>query len=874
MDQGGLEGLGEQSKSEVLPAHCDPQEAVEQGALQVGTAFGCDCGGAESGAVMSKQENGGGNDVVLAPAKRKGLEEEVRSHLEMAAKERVERGEERKEAERAVRREFGNVGLVKEVTREMWGLRWLEDLAEDARFGLRTLSKNPGFTTIAVLTLALGIGANSAIFSLVNAILLKPLSYAHSERLVMAWEKVRLPSYQNDRNDPAPGNFVDWQKQNTVFQDMAAIRYRSFNLTGEGEPVRVEGEGYEVIGILPEGFHFPDPDDQLWVPAAFTPSERVNHGSHCLRVVAELKPEINLPQARAQMDGIARHLTEQYPDTNTGVGVTLVPLSEQIVGNVRPALLTLMGAFGLTLLMVCANVGNLLLARGSVRRREMGIRVALGANRARILRQLLTESVLLALLGGAVGVVLAYWGVKSLAWVGPPDLPRINEIGVNGRVLLFTLGISVLAGIGFGIAPALEATRHDVEKSLKSGLRESPVGSRINLRNVLIVAEMAMGVVVLVGAGLLLRSFVRLAQAPLGFQTQNLRTFRVIPRGEKYSQPERRITFYKEAIEKIEALPVVKSASAVTFLPLTQVRGSKGFSIEGRAPFSPGQIPMADYDVVTPGYFQTMRIPLIEGRDFSWDDHSQTRRVIVINESMARTFWPREDPLNKRIKEGQLDDPAPWLTVVGVAGDIRQFNVSTEPRPAMYFPVTQSKDARGVLRDWVVRSSGDSPALAAAVRSVIWSLDKDLPISRVRSMEQVRSTSVAPQAFNLLLLGLSGCLALILAAVGLYGVTSYAVAQRSREIGIRMALGAQPRDVRRHILKEGTRLAMTGLGVGAVAGLALSRLIASLLYGITSTDPITFAAVAFVLTIVAVAACWIPARRATRVDPIEALRYE
>ena len=499
--------------------------------------------------------------------KERGLEEEVRSHLEMAAKERVERGEERKEAERAVRREFGNVGLVKEVTREMWGLRWLEDLAEDARFGLRTLSKNPGFTTIAVLTLALGIGANSAIFSLVNAILLKPLSYAHSERLVMAWEKVRLPSYQNDRNDPAPGNFVDWQKQNTVFQDMAAIRYRSFNLTGEGEPVRVEGEG---------------------------------------------------------------------------VSASVFPMS----------------------------------------------------------------------------------------------------------------------------------------------------------------------------------------------------------------------------------------ASAVTFLPLTQARGSKGFSIEGRAPFSPGQIPMADYDVMTPGYFQTMRIPLIEGRDFSWDDHSQTRRVIVINESMARTFWPREDPLNKRIKEGQLDDPAPWLTVVGVVGDIRQFNVATEPRPAMYFPVTQFEDARGVLRDWIVRSSGDSPALAAAVCSVIWSLDKDLPISRVRSMEQVRSTSVAPQAFNLLLLGLSGCLALILAAVGLYGVTSYAVAQRTHEIGIRMALGARPRDVRQHILKEGTRLAMTGLGVGAVAALALSRLIASLLYGITSTDPMTFAAVAFVLTIVAVAACWIPARRATRVDPIEALRYE
>ncbi len=865
--------------------------------------------------------------------KEKELEEEMKSHLEMATQERVERGEERKEAERAVRREFGNVRLVKEVTRDIWAWRWLEDFVEDMCYGLRMLRKNPGFTAVAVLTLALGIGANSAIFSMVNAILLKPLPYAHSERLVMAWEKVRLPSYQNDRNDPAPGNFVDWQKQNTVFQDMAAIRYRSFNLTGEGEPVRVEGEGvsasvfpmlqvnavlgrvfspdedrpgvrvvlmshalwvsrfgarpeivgktilldgesYEVIGILPEGFHFPDPDDQLWVPAAFTPSERVNHGSHYLRVVAKLKPEINLPQARAQMDGIARHLTEQYPDTNTGVGVTLVPLSEQIVGNVRPALLTLMGAFNLILLMVCANVGNLLLARGSVRRREMGIRVALGANRARILRQLLTESVLLALLGGAVGVVLAYGGVKSLAWMGPPDLPRINEIGVNDRVLLFTLGISLLAGIGFGIAPALEATRRDVEKSLKSGSPESPLGSRLNLRNVLIVAEMAMGAVVLVGAGLLLRSFVHLAQAPLGFQTQDLQTFRVIPRGEKYSQLERRITFYKEAIEKIEALPRVKSASAVTFLPLTQVRGSKGFSIEGRTPFSPGQIPMADYDVVTPGYFQTMRIPLIEGRDFSWDDHSQTRRVIVINESMARTFWPREDPLSKRIKEGQLDDPAPWLTVVGVAGDIRQFNASTEPRPAMYFPVTQFEDPRGVLRDWIVRSSGDSPALAAAIRSVIWSLDKDLPISRVRSMEQVRSASVAPQAFNLLLLGLSGCLALILAAVGLYGVTSYAVAQRSREIGIRMALGAQPRDVRRHVLKEGTRLAMTGLGVGAVAALALSRLIASLLYGITSTDPITFAAVAFVLTIVAVAACWIPARRATRVDPIEALRYE
>ncbi len=817
----------------------------------------------------------------------------------------------------------------------------------DLKFAVRQLRKSPGFTVVAVLTLALGIGASTAIFSVLNAVLLQPLPYPNFSRLVMVWERVRLPYYQSELNDVAPGNFADWRQQNSVFEDMAAIEDRSFNLTGAGEPLRVEGEAvsaslfnllrlrpalgrvftaaedvaggprvvvmayslwvsrfggdpqilnhsillngasYTVVGIMPPEFLFPDPanfhlagaEDQLWVPIGLSPAELANHGSHHLQgVLARLKPGVSLPGVQAQMDGIARRLAQRYPQSNTGVGINLRPLrSELVPGATSAALWILLGAVSFILLMVWANLANLLLARASTRRRELAVRFALGAGRMRIVRQLLTESLLLALAGGVLGVFLTLWGVPLLLRLSPSDLPLFGSIGVNGPVLVFTLLISTFAGLAFGIWPALFATRYNVHDGLKEGARETAGGPGQKMRSSLVVAEIALGVVVLVGAGLMLRSFLLLEKAPLGFQTEGLLTFRVIPRAEKYSSLSQRTAFYQQALEKIGALPGVKSTAAVSFLPLSLYRSGKGFSIEGRPPVGPGEIPMADYNVVSPGYFRAMWIPLREGRDVSWNDTALTLPVIVINRACARIYWPNEDPLGKRIKQGLPGDPAPWLTVVGVVDDVREFDIATPPRPAVYFPISQFDGRGGLLRDWVVRTQGtqgNPNALVPVVREAIWSIDRDLPISRVRTMEQVRSLSLASQQFNVVLLGLFACLAVVLASVGVHGVTAYAIAQRTHEIGIRVALGAQREDVLKLILGQGIRLACIGSVIGLVASLVLTRLMSSVVYGVRTTDPLSLAGAAILLGLVALTACYLPARDALRIDPMEALRCE
>lgn len=860
------------------------------------------------------------------------LDEELRGYLQAAVDDKMRAGMSREEALCQARVEIDNPESVKEQVRAEGWERVVETLWQDLRHGARLLARTPAFTAVAMLTLALGIGANTAIFSVIHTVLLKPLPYPDADRLVMIWEKVRLPFYQNDQNNPAPGNFADWRSRNTVFENMAAIRYRSFSLTGDGEPLRVEGEGvsasvfsvlqvkpilgrvftveedqaggprvvligyglwasrfasdrqvlgrtiyldgenYTVIGVMGPGSHFPDPDDQLWVPVALTPDELANHGSHYLRVVGRLKAGITLAQARQQMDAIAHRLTEQYPTSNAGQTVNLVPLRDQIVGAVRPALLVLLGAVGVVLLIVCANVAGLLLARSSARQREMAIRFALGATRGRVVRQLLTESMLLALLGGALGTAIAYWGVAMFRSLSPVDLPRADEIAVNVPVLLFSLGITILAGFLFGAVPALQATRNTAQ--VREGSRESAGRAPLRARNMLVVAETALGVVVIVSAALLFRSFLVLQQVPLGFRTENVLSMRVIARGDKYAEPSRRIAFYRQSLEQISALPGTESAAAVTFLPLTKARASKGFSIEGRVPPAPGQLPMAEYNVVTPAYFRSMQVPLLAGRDFSWNDTSTTLPVIIINQAMARTYWPNENPLGQHIKQGLPDAPAPWLTVVGVVGDVRQFDVVTAPRPAMYFPVTQFEDKQGIVRDWVVRTSGNPDALARAVRETIWSIDRDMPISRIQTLAQVRAAAVGPQQLNFSLFGMFAAVALVLAAVGLYRVTAYSVAQRTREIGIRMALGATPGNVLRLVLSMGGALAVKGVVIGIVASLALTRLMASLLYGISATDPLTFSAVTVLLLLVALMACYLPARHAMRVDPVVALRYE
>ena len=877
------------------------------------------------------------------------FDQDLRDHIETETQDNIERGMPPEEARYAALRKFGNVTRVKEEVWEVWSVIWLEQLVQDVRYAARVLRKSPGFTAVAVLTLALGIGANTAIFSVVQAVILEPLPYPQPNRLVMLWERVRLRNYQNDLNDPSPGNFADWRTQNLVFEDIAAIQDKSFNLTGNAEPVRVEGEAvsaslfsllrvhtalgrtfnvdedvpggphvvvmgyglwvsrfgadpqivhksilldgvsYQVIGVMDRNFRFPDPAnfhasdqaDQLWVPIALSPTDLSNHGSHSLQgALARLNPEATLGQAQVQMDAIARRLTLEHPSTNEGVGVNVVPLREQLVGNVESELWILLGSVALVLLMVCANVANLLLVRASTRGRELAMRIALGASRMRILRQLFTESLLLALFGGCAGVLFASWGLRALQGVralqtlGPSGLPSVGKLGVGTPVLVFSLAISLLAGLLFGMAPTWQVMRCNVQRGLKEGGRESDSPSRLSLRDVLVVAEIALGVIVVVGAALLLRSFLLLQQTPLGFDPRGLLTLRVIPRSTQYSQPWQRSSFYRQALAKIQEVPGVKSAGAVSFLPLTFFQASKGFSVEGQPALTSGQLPMAVYDLVSPGYFETLGVPVLEGRDLSWSDTLQTFPVIVINEAMAQTYWPNEDPIGKRIKEGRADGAMPWLTVVGVVGNFRHFDVASQPRPAIFSPISQLAEGTALLRDWVVRTIGNPLATAAGVRQAIWSLDKDLPISRVQTMEEVRSSSVVEQQFTLLLLGLFAGLAVVLASVGLYGVTAYATAMRTREIGIRMALGAQRHDVMRLVLFHGATLGFVGVGTGIVAALLLTRLMTALLYGIRASDPLAFGAAAILLSAVILVACCIPARRAMRTDPVVALRYE
>jgi len=535
----------------------------------------------------------------------------------------------------------------------------------------------------------------------------------------------------------------------------------------------------------------------------------------------------------------------------------------------------LWGAVGLVLLIVCANVANLLLARASARHREIAIRLALGASRHTLFRQLLTESTLLALSGCVFGLLLAHWGVSALKLLAASHLPRTEEFSLDAAVLAFSFAVAILAGLVSGLAPALQTGRANLHDTLRSGSRESAIGPRLRGRSLLVIVETAVGVVVVIGAGLLLRSFLRIEQIPLGFQPRGVLTFRVIPRGQGYSDFSRRSAFYQQTIERIDVLPGVESAAAVTFIPLTFVRASKGFTIEGRQPSAPGQIPMAGYDVVTPGYFPSMRIPLRGGRDFSWSDTTETQPVIIINEAMAKRYWPGEDPLGKRIRQGGPDDRGfPWLTIAGIVGDTREFDPLTAPRPTMYFPIKQFADPGGILRDWVVRTTVDPLTVASSVRTAVWSVDKNLPVTRVRTMDEVRSTSIASERLNLLLFVLFASLALLLATVGIFGVMAYSVAERTREIGIRVALGARSNEVLKLVLTQGLRLAGLGLLLGLVAAFALTRLMAGMIYGVSSTDAATFFTVALLLVAVALGACYIPARRALRVDPMVALRYE
>ena len=810
----------------------------------------------------------------------------------------------------------------------------MSTLSQDIRYGVRMLTQKPGFTLAAVLALALGIGANSAIFSVVNAVLLRSLPYEEPNQLTMVLSTKRQDSRLS--GSASYLDFVDWSNQNQVFERMAAFRNSGYTLTGTGEPERINGarasasffpllrvqaflgrtflpeedkgkgervvllshglwqrrfggdpnivgqsltlnaNNYTVVGVLPEGFTFPIEVEKadMWTPLALDGELLEQRGAHYLKVVARLKPGVSSQTAQAEMTTIASRLEEQYPEDNTNRIVTIFPLYEQLVGGIRTALWALLGAVGFVLLIACSNVANLLLARAASRQKEIAVRMALGASRSRIVRQLITESLLLALMGGGAGLLLALWGVESLIALGPADLPRLSGVSVDGWVLSFTFLISIITGVVFGLAPALKASKPDLNEALKEGSRGSTEGfSGRRLRNLLVVSEMALALVLLIGAGLLIRSFLRLQQINPGFDPSNVLMVQVELPESKYKDSSQVSTFFEQAIERIKALPGVESAGGVTTPPLGGSNMRTSFSVENRPAPPPGQEPLAHYRAITPDYFRALRIPILRGQGFSENYRKDSPGRIIINETMANRFWPGEDPIGQRISIGMaVDDnePTKW-EIIGIVGDVRHAALDVEPLPEMYTPHSQQSWSFLTL---VVRSSSDPMALAGPVRNEILAVDKDQPVSNIRSMESLVSASVAQPRFYLLLFGIFAALALILAAVGIYGVLSYSVTQRMHEIGIRLALGAKPSDVVKLVVGQGMILAIIGVGIGLIVAFILTRLMSSLLYKVSATDPVTFAALALLLVAVALLASYIPARRATKVDPMIALRYE
>jgi predicted permease len=878
----------------------------------------------------------------LAPAHEAEIVEELAQHLDDVYERSLRGGASEAEARRAALQELAG-DLLNELPRSKTPVyqqpvlersgrfNLLADLLHDLRYAVRMQRKNPAFTIIAVIALALGIGANTAIFSVVNTVLLRPLPYKDPERLVMVWEEDTRHGYPTDT--PAAANYVDWRDQNQSFEGMAAIADESFNLTGSGDPERLEGrrvsaslfpllgvepqigrvftatedqpgsqrvvllsyglwqrrfggdpgivgkpltlngETYIVTGVMPARFQFPSNDDEAWVPIALTAQEAANRNRHYLFVVARLKPGVTLAQAQTDMSTIATRLQQQYPEANADLGAVVMSLHEHVVGDIKPALLILLGAVGLVLLIACANVANLLLARAAVRQKEIAVRVALGARRLRLIRQFLTESLLLSLLGGVVGLAIAFGGMIFLKAFIPENISQARDISLDFRVLGFTLLVSVVTGLIFGLAPSIQATRFNQIETLKEGGRDAATGgSGKRLRSLLVMAEVAISLVLLIGAGLLINSFLRLRNIDPGFRANNLLTMKIVLPEPKYEEPERRSTFYTDLIQRVQSLPGVRSAAVTTNLPLYRQGNSISVSIEGRSEPPPGQELIVVTRIISPGYFDTMSIPLLNGRPFTEQDTHTSPNVVVISETMARRFWPGEDAIGKRIAAGRARTPEDWIQVVGVVKDVRQFELTAEPRPQMYMSYRQA--AFFEPRDLVVKTDVDPASMATTVRKTVWDIDKDQPVSNIRTMEDILAGSIARQRFSMLLLAIFAGVALVLAGVGIYGVMSYSVAQRTREIGIRMALGAQTGAVLKLAVAYGMKLVIAGIVIGLIAAFALTRVMSTLLFGVTATDPATFTLISLLLVAVAALASYIPARRATKVNPIIALRYE
>ncbi|MEN3368365.1 MAG: hypothetical protein V7609_508 [Verrucomicrobiota bacterium] len=800
-------------------------------------------------------------------------------------------------------------------------------MLNDLRYALRQLIKAPSFTIVAILTLALGIGACSAIFSVVNTVLLRPLDYPEPDRIVIIRE-TNLPQFPEF--SVAPPNYIDWEKQTKSYGYLAAYSGAGVNLTGEGEPqrlvgvkatahyfdvmgvkpilgrmllpeedapgknhvvvlsypfwqrvfggardvvgkaIQLNGEPYNVVGVAPVGFGLTSKVD-VWMPMAFKPDETANdaRGGHYINVVGRLRPGVTVAQARAELEVLAAQLAKQYPDSNKGWGIFMMPLQDYGVRDVKPVLYTLLGAVGCVLLIACANLANLLLARATARHREISIRAALGASRGRLVRQLLTESVVLSLCGGVAGLLLARWGLDALLVLAPTSLPRVTEIHLDSGVLIFSLALSILTGLLFGIAPAWLAARADVNEALKQGSRGSTEGgARGRLRSALVVIEVTFALMLLGGAGLLARSFMQLAHVDPGFIPENATLLRLSLPQKKYALPEQQNAFADALLDRVKTLPGVQFAGITHSMPLVSDYVLT-FNIEGRPAIDPSDLPSTNYYAVTPDYFRAIGIRLVRGRLFTPQDDAKAPRVAIVNETMARQHFPNEDPIGKRINIST--GPDAWREIIGIVADIKQYGVDKATSAQSYDPFAQVPFSSINV---VIRTNGSPAALLGAIRPVVYAVDKDQPIGTIRPLEEIMADSLARQRFAMTLLTVFSLVALVIAAVGIYGVMAYNVVQRTGEFGIRMALGAQQGDVLRLVLTQGGKLIGIGLVVGLAATLAASRAMGSMLFNTSAQDPLTLGMITLLLGAVALIACLLPANRATKVNPIEALRAE
>ncbi len=856
------------------------------------------------------------------------LDEELQFHLEKDIAQNIKDGMTADDARTAALKAFGNLSQSKEESRDARGVRWIENILQDIRYSGRLFLKNPAFTLVVLLTLALGISANTAIFSFANGILLRPLPYPDSDRLVVL-DETALKRGINSMSVSYP-NFLDWRERNTVFEDIA-LDYGTtrFALSGNGQAEELRGSyishglfevlrvspilgrtftkaedtpdtddvvilGYDlwqrrfagdpnilgqrislntysrtVVGVMPPGFKFPEVSE-LWAPLGLTPKTftRTDHG---LNAIARLKDGVTLEQAQAEMNRVAAQIEQENPVTNEGLGVSATSLHKNLTGDYRKALLILLGVVGCVLLVACVNVANLMLARASARQKEVALRTALGASRFRVIQQLLTESLILAVAGGALGLLFSVGALRLLLASIPIKLPFWMNFGIDLRVLAFTVGVTVLTGLLFGSIPALQTSRVNLNDTLKEGGRGSASSVRNFSRSVLVVAEIALSLILLVGAGLMIQSFLRLRSVDVGLNPKGVATASVTAPRLKYPDAPKRAAFFKQLLDRVSALPGVESAAATATLPLSGGGWGRSLTVEGYPVLSVGQAPMIQHTVVTPNYFRTMGITLLSGRDFTAADTADAPLVTIIDERLAREYWPNESAIGKRIRFGPPEDNEPWHTVIGVVRPVRHERMQEDTRESVYLP-HQEIPVNGMAV--VARTSGDPRTLAPAIRREVNQMDPDIPVSKTPLMEEVIAESVWQPRLYTTLFTVFGIGAMMLAVIGIYGVMAYFVVTRTHEIGVRMALGATSRNVFGLIVGRGMKLTVIGVLLGIVGAYALTRLIRGLLFNVSTADPVTFTLISTLLVFVAFVACYIPARRATKVNPLVALRYE